>query len=243
MKNSNRIILGLFFLSTLANAQWSKEDKIQGNGNVITKTITTSDYDKVLVSGFYDVDLVSGSEGKITISGEENLLEYVKIEVEDNALKISTEKRMYLRTTKGKSIRITVPFESLNEVNLSGSGDINSKNTIVTSQFSTSLSGSGDINLMVEAKEIMAKVTGSGDMVLKGKSDDLKCSVTGSGDLNAFGLESENVNAAVTGSGNSKVYCTELLEARVTGSGDIDYKGNPKKKDTKTAGSGSITKA
>jgi Putative auto-transporter adhesin, head GIN domain len=243
MKNSNRIILALLFLTTIANAQWSKEDKINGNGKVITKNINTSDYDKVLVSGFYDVDLVSGKEGKIEISGEENLLQYVKIEVEDNALKISTEKRFYLKTSIGKSIRITVPFESLDEVNLSGSGDINSKNKIVASKFSTSLSGSGDINLMVEAKDITSKVTGSGDMVLKGKSENFKCSVTGSGDLNAFGLESDNVNASVTGSGNSKVYCTELLEARVTGSGDIDYKGNPKKKDTKTAGSGSITKA
>jgi hypothetical protein len=37
------------------------------------------------------------------------------------------------------------------------------------------------------------------------------------------------------------VFCTENLKARVAGSGDINYKGNPKTKDTKTAGSGDIS--
>ena len=93
-----------------------------------------------------------------------------------------------------------------------------------------------------KAKEVSSKVTGSGDLVIKGKADSLDCEVTGSGDLDAFGLESANVNSAVTGSGNCKVYCTDFLMARVTGSGDIDYKGDPKKKDTKVHGSGSISK-
>jgi hypothetical protein len=36
------------------------------------------------------------------------------------------------------------------------------------------------------------------------------------------------------------VVSTKSLKARVTGSGDIDYKGNPEKKDTKVTGSGDI---
>ncbi|MBP6585664.1 MAG: DUF2807 domain-containing protein, partial [Flavobacterium sp.] len=44
----------------------------------------------------------------------------------------------------------------------------------------------------------------------------------------------------VSGSGDIKVNCTEFIEARVAGSGDIEYKGNPKKVDTKVAGSGTI---
>jgi Putative auto-transporter adhesin, head GIN domain len=222
MKNSIKFGIVAIAFTSFANGQWLSGDKIKGDGNVVTKEITTSSYDKVIVSGFYDVDLISGAEGKITVKGEENLLNYLKIEVVDGALKIGTEKGKYLSTTRGYKIIITVPFESLDEV---------------------SLSGSGDVNLTISAKEVIAKVTGSGDMVLKGKTTDFKGDVTGSGDLTAYELESDNANASVVGSGDCKVFCRESLIARVNGSGDIDYKGDPKKKDTKTNGSGSISKS
>ena len=43
------------------------------------------------------------------------------------------------------------------------------------------------------------------------------------------------------GSADIKVTATEMIKARVSGSGDIRYKGNPKKIDTKTSGSGDIS--
>ena len=64
--------------------------------------------------------------------------------------------------------------------------------------------------------------------------------MAGSGDIKAIELVSENAKVNVSGSGDIKVNCTEFIEARVAGSGDIEYKGNPKKVDTKVAGSGTI---
>jgi uncharacterized protein YktA (UPF0223 family) len=242
MKKSNLIVALVLAIPFLVNAQWISKEKIKGNGNVVSKNITTSSYDKVLVTGFFDVDLISGEEGKISIQGEENLIDFVEIKVENNALKIAVEKGKNIVPSKGKKIQISVPFESLNEVSLCGSGDINSKNNITATEFKTELSGSGDIHLNVNAKNVNAEVSGSGDMILKGKSDTFKCSVTGSGDLNAGELISADVYSKVIGSGDCKVHCSENLEARVTGSGDINYLGNPKKKDTKVTGSGDISK-
>lgn len=236
MKKSITILF--IALSIFANAQ---SQKIKGNGNVTTKEITTSDYDKISVSGFFDVELVSGSEGKITLKGEENLLEFVNIDVKDNTLCIGTEKGKRLTTTK--SITITVPFETLNEVSLSGSGDVSSKNTVKSTKFATTLTGSGDIHLDIEAQEVTATLTGSGDMILKGKTGEFNSTLTGSGDLNASKLESANVTSNVSGSGDCKVYSSDSLFARVSGSGAIYYAGDPKKKDTNVHGSGSISKA
>lgn len=224
------------------NAQSNTRTKIKGNGTMTTKNITTASYDEIRVSGFFDVELVDGEEGKITLKAEENLVDYIQIEVEHNTLKLSIEKGVHLAPSHGKKVLITVPFHSLTAVSLSGSGDITTKNPIKTNEFKSTLSGSGDVRLEINAKEITSDVTGSGDMTLKGKSDVFKCSVTGSGDMNAKDLQSATVSAKVTGSGDCKVYCTDSLEARVVGSGDIEYYGNPKKKDTKVAGSGDITK-
>jgi hypothetical protein len=235
------ILSAMVSIATFANAQDS--DKIKGNGNVTKTTVNTAAYDEINVSGFFDVELVNGTEGKISIEGESNLLEYIECKVDGNTLKIGVERGKRISTSMGKSIRVTVPFESLSEVTLAGSGNVTSKNTIKSDSFTTTLSGSGDVRLNIEAKTATAKVTGSGDMVLKGKSSALTAEVTGSGDMDAFGLESGNVDAQVTGSGNCKVTCNDFLKALVLGSGDIDYKGEPKKKDTKVHGSGSISKA
>lgn len=232
------ILIGLFVLSAASCAQ----NKIKGNGNMTTKKVSTSNYDKISIAGFYDVDLVAGNEGDITIEGEENLLPHVSIEVENGILKIATEKGKRLSPSIGKGILVKVPFESLEGVSIAGSGDVNSKSTIKATHFEARITGSGDMKLDLDAASVDAAVTGSGDMKLKGTATDFTCKVTGSGDIDAFSLESKKVDTSVSGSGNCKVFCSEFLEARVTGSGDIDYKGDPKKKDTKVSGSGSISK-
>jgi hypothetical protein len=43
------------------------------------------------------------------------------------------------------------------------------------------------------------------------------------------------------GSGDMEIVSHQSLKARVSGSGDIEYKGNPSKEDTKVSGSGSIS--
>ena len=96
-----------------------------------------------------------------------------------------------------------------------------------------SLSGSGDIVLNIESNKAKANVSGSGDITLKGRASNLLATVTGSGDFHGFDLDSVNTEVSVTGSGDAKVNCSGELKARVTGSGDIEYRGNPTREDTK----------
>ena len=102
------------------------------------------------------------------------------------------------------------------------------------------LSGSGDIILSIQAQNAIGKISGSGDLTIKGSTENLKASVTGSGDFHGFDLKSINTNVSVTGSGDADVLCNGKLTARVTGSGDISYKGRPTNEDFKIVGSGSI---
>lgn len=241
-KSIKLLILSLFLLSTVANAQWSK-NRIKGNGKVITNNRSTGGYDEIKVSGFFDVDLVSGKEGAITVKAEENLQTYIKVEVEGNVLKIYTEKNTSISPGSGKTVQVTIPFEKISAISLSGSGDIRSKSTIKSDSFSAALSGSGDLNLAVDATKFDLAVSGSGDIVLKGNAGNFTTKLSGSGDIDAASLKAKNVDITISGSGDSKVFCSENLKARVSGSGDIEYVGNPKTKDTKVSGSGSISKA
>jgi hypothetical protein len=240
-KSVQLLVCSAFLLSITANAQWSSNDKVKGNGKIVSETRNTSDYDGIKVSGSFDVDLVSGKEGNITIKGEENLLSYVKVEVEENTLKIYIQKNTNIRTNK--KIHVTVPFEKISELNLSGSGNIQTKNDIKNDKFSAKLSGSGNFNLAIDSNDLDLNVSGSGNVLLKGNATNFATKLSGSGDINALDLKSKNVDANVSGSGNTKVSCNENLTARVSGSGNIKYGGNPEKRDVKVSGSGNISKA
>ncbi|MCX2679183.1 DUF2807 domain-containing protein [Galbibacter sp. EGI 63066] len=241
MKN---LILALMAIAatTSINAQWFGSKTVRGNGNVTTIERNTGDYDQVSVAGFFDVELVSGTEGEITIQAEENLIPHIITEVDGNNLKIKTEKGYNLNPSYNKQVLIIVPFEDISEVNLAGSGDVVTKNTIKSSSFKASLSGSGDVLLNIEAENIKGNVSGSGDLSFSGTTTHFKCSLAGSGDIDAKNLKAENVEASLSGSGDIEVYCSGNLKARVVGSGDIDYYGNPTKEDSKIAGSGDISR-
>jgi hypothetical protein len=238
MKN-NILLLAIMLLTTISYSQSWK--KVSGNGNITTENRTTSDYDAISCAGSFDYILVSGTEGQLKIEGEENLLKHVVTEVKNGKLIIKTEKGINLKTSMGKTIKVTIPFKDINAVSLAGSGDLWSEDTISATSLDVSLAGSGDVNLSIKATSVESNIAGSGDIKLKGSTTNLEVSISGSGDFSGFNLDSDNTEVAISGSGDVQVVSNNSLKARVSGSGDIDYKGNPEKEDTKVSGSGSIS--
>ena len=235
------LTISLAFLSVMATAQWGSK-KIKGNGNVVTIERSVGDYESIASAGWFDVVLISGEEGRITLKGEENLLEYIETEVKNGKLTIKKEKGVNLRSSNWKGgIVVTIPIEEISAISLAGSGDVISRTTIKTERFKASLAGSGDVTLSVEASDFEASLSGSGDMEFEGSATNFKVSVAGSGDIDAFGLNAEFVEANVAGSADLNVTANQAIKARVSGSGDITYKGNPTKIDSKTSGAGDIS--
>ena len=241
MKKIITLTLALFAIGAI-NAQWKK---VKGNGKVVTIERSTADYDRIAVAGWFDVKLVEGSEGELKIRGEENLLEYIKTEVKDDKLVIKVKNGVNLRPSSWGSdggIHVTVPVEEVESVSLSGSGDVVSDMTLKSDKFSTNLSGSGDVSLQIEAETVEASLSGSGDINLSGQAGSLEVRVSGSGDIKAYELSANNVDVHISGSADVRVTANEMLVARVSGSGDIHYRGDPKKIDSKASGSGEISK-
>lgn len=236
------LILGLLCVTASQAQWWQGTKKVDGNGKMVTDTRTVSDYDAVALTGSMDVILMKGREGNLKVEAEENLQQHIVTKVEGGMLKISVEKGYNLNPSRNHDIVITVPVVDIEGVSLTGSGDIRSSDLVKAENFKINITGSGDVKLPLEAKNTSANITGSGDIDLSGSSVDFDCKVTGSGDISAFDFKCQNVSAMVTGSGDIQVHASESLKASTPGSGDIEYRGNPKKEDFRTMGSGSISK-
>ena len=237
MKLLQSITVLAFLLSTTVScAQWKK---VKGDGNITTITRSTGSYDGLKAAGSMDFKLVKGKEGEISIKGDANLMEYIITEIKSGKLVVKTKNGVNLKPTK--SIIVTVPYESIASVSLSGSGDVENSGTIAAEDFEVSLAGSGDINLKVNSNSIESSIAGSGDIALRGSTTNLEAKIAGSGDFDGSNLNSKNVEVKVAGSGDANVVCNGELKVRISGSGDVNYSGKPTSKDTKVSGSGSIS--
>jgi hypothetical protein len=229
----------IVLLSVSINAQsWWNSKKIKGNGNVITKTRSIKNFDKVSIGGSFDVNLVDGAEGKITIEGEENLIPYIETEVKNGKLKVQFKENTNIRTTK--KLVITIPFEDIEAVSLGGSGNVSVQKRMKSDDASFSIGGSGNITANVDANTVKASIGGSGSIKLKGKTDNFKCSIAGSGNVKAYDLEANTLKASIAGSGSVQTTVSTKIKASVVGSGSVYYKGNPKHIDNSSIGSGDV---
>lgn len=221
------------------NAQsWWNSKKVRGNGKIVTKTRTVSNFDGVSAGGSFDVILVKGKEGKITIEGEENIMPYIVSEVKGGTLKIKYKKNTNVRLTR--RMTVTVPFNNIDHVSLAGSGNIKSEAVIRGEDVRFSLGGSGNIYAKVKAENVKSSIGGSGDIKLSGKTNYLKCSIAGSGSIKGYDLETDELKASIAGSGSIKATVNKKIKATVVGSGSIYYKGNPTHIDNKSIGSGDV---
>ncbi|SNR38883.1 head GIN domain-containing protein [Lutibacter flavus] len=232
-------VIAFLIISTSINAQFFNK-KINGNGDIITKTRSVGDYDKIGVSGSFDVKLYKGNEGKITIKADENLMEYIVTEVKNGNLEIKPKKGYNIRSRK--TIEITVPFEDIKAVSLAGSGDVYTTDVIKSSELKLSLAGSGNIDLNVDTSDLDSSIAGSGNIKLNGKAKEFSCSIAGSGNLNGSDLKASIAKAKIAGSGNIKINAVNEIHAKIAGSGNIIYSGDPDIVKSNSAGSGSVRK-
>jgi len=213
-------------------------DQISGNGNVITENRNISKIDEIKSSGSIDVEIRNGADYSVSVEDDENLLPYVITEVDGNTLNIHYKNGTSINNDHA-NVTVTVP--SLKAITSSGSGDISS-NAVIKSdeEFEIKSAGSGDVDIQIDAPSVTVSGSGSGNIKLSGRTRDFEGKMSGSGDLMCEELQSENASVSISGSGNANVFASVSLKARTTGSGNINYSGNPKKEDLHKSGSGDI---
>lgn len=211
---------------------------ITGSGNITTQTRNLNHFEGVKTSGSIDIEVMNDESQLVKVEADDNILPYIITRVEDGLLDVHFKSNYSYNNVH---VKVYVSAPSLKKILVSGSGSITSKDTLANAeQIEFKVSGSGDATAIVDAPSINAEIGGSGTITLSGKTKDFNCSITGSGDLKCKKLLSENTTADITGSGTAHVFASVHLLAKITGSGDIYYSGNPPSPEKHTSGSGSI---
>ena len=219
------LALFLFVALSLTACRFFGGERVDGNGIRSTEQRNVTNFNGVSVSGGMDVILVPGNFS-VRIEADENLLQYIETELDGNMLEIGPRKGYNLRPEQDIKIYVGAPY--FNELEVSGSGSVESQSMIkAENKLLTDISGSGDMKLLVDAPEVDMEITGSGSVILKGATRKLRADITGSGTLKAFDLLSEETEVEISGAGDAEVYASKVLGVSVSGAGNVSYKGNP----------------
>ena len=224
-----------------------------------TETRKVSDFSKLEVGGSFDVVLRQGNETSVKITAENIDTKKILTGVEENTLKISLENGNY----QNMRVKVEVTYQTLQAIDKSGSGNLSCESDLSSAgDFNLSLNGSGNILVKgkikaakqasitrngsgnmklagLQAETIQMNFSGSGDFeVNDGNAKSQTIHLNGSGNVYAYGLKTERCSAVVSGSGDIEVYVSNLLEATMSGSGNIDYRGNAQIKQIEVHGFG-----
>jgi Putative auto-transporter adhesin, head GIN domain len=235
--------LTLINFSKAQNDNWNSSGwggkKVKGEGAVVTETRNVTGF-KGFESGISaDVFLKQSSTFKVTIEGQKNILDLLKTELKGDMLKITFQKGYNISYKNQLKVYIEAP--SFEKLSMSGSGNVKAENALSGSKMDIGISGSGDFMLdNIKFNNVEFHISGSGNIKVSGESEKVNFHVSGSGDIKASDLKAQNVECHVSGSGNINCNASKSLNALVSGSGDIRYKGKPESVKTKVSGSGDI---
>lgn len=167
----------------------------------------------------------------ISVSGSGDLIGETKI----------TTSRLNLSVSGSGSLQIDADVSGDVESSLSGSGRLDLKGKCRSFESSVSGSGKMELNLMIADKADF-EVSGSGKVRAAGTAQEVKASISGSGQVLAANLVVDRCDVRISGSGDVEINVNKELDANISGSGTVTYKGNPSHVNSHASGSGHVRK-
>lgn len=200
--------------------------------------------------------------GKLTIGPEERWSNWSWSKDDQVTVYITVQNIETLSVSGSGDLIAQTKITSTGNINLnvSGSGSLTAE--IEAADVDGDVSGSGHIDIKGKFKSVSADVSGSGQVsvsgTIAGKADfeisgsgkvsasgsaeSLSADISGSGRVMGANLVTNTAKIDITGSGDVEITVNKELDADISGSGTVLYKGNPAHVNANASGSGSVKK-
>ena len=224
------LFLGMTLQSCAITVSSDSKDAIVPSKNYITQKVKVDNFEGISTSSSIDVKYTqtTGSTD-VEVYAPDNLMEYVKLEVEGGMLKIyfyseETGKSINIKGKHDTEVRIAAP--AVHALQASSSGDILLMNGLqCEEEVSLSASSSGDIkggNILCKALETEA--SSSGDIELENvECTSLMTEASSAGDISINDVKAETVNVQASSSGDvSLAGVCRSAKFKSSSAGDIE---------------------
>jgi hypothetical protein len=213
------IIIGVSSAFSVSFGKFSFfKQRIAGSGVAKTETRIVEGFQNIDTSGAMIVEVKTSKEFFVEVEADDNLLEYVKTEIDGDTLKIYS--KGWLSPKSKMIVRVSMP--EIDEAEASGASNI-------------SISGIQNDRLSVSA-------SGASKITLSGEVQSLIIDLSGASKLDANELQSKNVEVDASGASSASINASETLNADASGASRISYSGDATEVNKRTSGASSVSK-
>ena len=219
MREAAGVLGAAVLLVTLAGcSDWTgPHADVVGNGRLATQARPVAGFDGITLSGAGRLLIEQTGRETLTITAEDNILPFLTSDVRSGSLILGTVPNVSLSPTREIVYRLEV--RDLYEIVVSGAGDIEA--------------------MGIDTPELHVVVSGAANVMVQGVADWQDLVISGAGHYAAHELFSLIATVTISGSGSAVVRVSDRLVASVSGSGLVEYIGNPWV-DAEVSGTGTV---
>src|SRR5258705_11013475 len=149
-------IVASFLSATTLQAQDFVYDKnkprIEGSGNIITKTVNVQLFDQIDVSGVFSLKLSQGSKEEVKIEADDNLQDLFEVKNDGAKLTITMKKESNFNSKKG--VKVYISFKKLTSMDLKTVGNVSSEESLSFDDVKIVNKSVGSVDLKLTAQTI-----------------------------------------------------------------------------------------
>ena len=181
----------------------SGKKKVKGSGDLLTEERVLPEFDELSIANAFKVKLTCGEAQKVVISADDNLLPYIKTEMEGSKLKIYSKETL----VPVAGLDITISVQNLRGISCAGA---------------VKLDAGG-----ISAETFTLKVAGACTVNLAGEVVDFNINGAGAAKLDSEDFLAENVKIKMAGACKASIFATKTIDVNVAGAVKVTYSGKP----------------
>ncbi len=174
------LVLGCMFCVA---GNFIRNDKtLRGSGRLVTEEVRVGAFDKISARHNAAVYVVEGTPGTVSLKADDNIMEYVEVEVEKGTLKIGF--RDGFRSFNNVTLEVTIPSDGkLSGLSVSGASKIAAVPVLTADAVELKVSGASKLAANVKCAACDIDVSGASKGEVGGDMGDCEADVSGASKL------------------------------------------------------------
>lgn len=217
----------------------------KGTGGIVKEQReVSSSITNIITEDNIDIVITQSNEASLIIEGGENILPYIKTEISENVLSISSDNRCGMFRDNTIPITLYLSIPDLERIDYTGQGSVTSTNRLQLDFLDIdSKGGTGSINLDVDVEILELKQhSGPADFTFSGKVNSMYVYTLGQGWFYLGELEANVAHVNHSGIGDVFVNVVNKLSVEMRSKGSVFYLGGPNVEVSPKLGSGVVVK-
>jgi cell division septal protein FtsQ len=212
--------------------------KVAGNGQSKSVERTLPAFEEISVEGEIEVVLIKGTTKSVIVTTDDNLVGYVKTEVEGDRLNVFVECECQMIPTQ--PVVVQIPTEGLDYVQANDRTKV-SAGSITIKDIEIELNDDAQLTLKdIDAEHLEVIATNSSKVEMSGKSQEISIQTEDDATLDARNLVTQDAEVDSSGDSNVSLQVIAKLDAELSDDAVLKLQNEPKEQKTQLDDSSSI---